>query len=143
MKLLVNRYYHIFINIYTIWILYLLFFMNSRNNQINGYYLIRPFPFQSIRYVLFEAGFIPIEMYKNILGNIILFIPYGFLGLLYPTFNNFKNLLVAFLIVINILEFSQYFFNLGFAELDDVILNTLGMSIGYMIYKKWFFIKGK
>ncbi|GGG56872.1 hypothetical protein GCM10007332_18190 [Epilithonimonas arachidiradicis] len=77
------------------------------------------------------------------LGNIILFIPYGFLGILYPKFNQFKWLLLVFFITINIIEFSQYYFKRGFADIDDVILNTLGLTIGYIIYKKWFFIKGK
>ena len=140
---LVKRYYPIFINVYTIWVLYLLFFLSSRADFGQNYYFVRAKPFESIHYVLFEAPFITIEIYKNILGNIVVFIPYGFLGMLYPKLNFYKYLFLVFFIVINILEFSQYYFNRGYAEFDDVMLNTFGMTIGYIIYKKLFFAKDK
>ena len=69
--------------------------------------------------------------------------PYGFLGILYPKLNSYLYLSVVFIVVINILEFSQYYFNRGYAELDDVMLNTMGMSLGFIIYKKWFIITDK
>lgn len=143
MKKLLYRFYPVFINVYTIWVLYLLFFVSFRADFGQNHYFIRAMPFESIHYVLFEAPFITVEIYKNILGNILIFLPYGFLGLLYTKLNNYKYLFLVFFAVINVLEFSQYYFDRGYAEFDDVMLNTLGMSIGYIIYKKWFFIKDK
>lgn len=143
MKKLLYKCYPAFINVYTVWILYLMFFISERGNFGEGHYLIRAKPFESIRYVLYDAGFIPYEMYKNILGNIVLFLPYGFLGILYPKLNRYRNLFFVFFVIINILEFSQYYFAIGFAEFDDVMLNILGISIGYLIYKIFFFIKDK
>ncbi|MBO6201262.1 MAG: VanZ family protein [Chryseobacterium sp.] len=143
MKKLLYKCYPALINVYTVWILYLMFFVSEREKFGESHYLIRAVPFESIHFVLYEAGFIPYEMYKNILGNIVLFIPYGFLRILYPKLNNYKYLFFVFFIVINILEFSQYYFNLGYAEFDDVMLNTIGMTIGYLIYKNFFFIKDK
>ena len=140
-KKFVNRYYAPFINIYTVWILYLMFFAYYRGASGEEHYFIRAKPFESIHFLIYESGYIQMEKYKNIVGNIILFAPYGFLGILYTNLKSFFNLLIVFVIIINILEFSQYFFGRGFAELDDVILNTLGMSIGYLTYKKFFIIK--
>ncbi|WP_313099448.1 VanZ family protein [Epilithonimonas sp.] len=143
MKLFVNRYYPIFINFYTVWILYLLFFASFRYSQ-TILFEIKTVPFETINdYTTNVIKWDKIEFIKNIFGNIILFIPYGFLGILYPKLNQFKWLLISFFIIINIVEFSQFYFNRGMADIDDVILNTFGAVIGFLIYKKWFFIKGK
>lgn len=143
LKKFLNKYYPPFINLYTVWILYMMFFAYYRGWFPAENYFIRAKPFESIHYLLYNPVVTSIEMYKNIFGNIILFVPYGFLGILYPKFNFYKYLFLVFVIVINILEFSQYYFGRGYAEFDDVMLNTLGMSIGYIIYKKWFFIRGR
>lgn len=143
MKLLLKKYYPILINVYTVWILYMMFFAFYRGYASPEQYSIRTKPFESIQFLIYESGIIPLELYKNLFGNIILFMPYGFLGILYPKLNYYKYLFFVFFIVINILEFSQYYFKRGYAEFDDVMLNTIGMSIGYIIYKKWFFIKGR
>ncbi|MDP9954483.1 glycopeptide antibiotics resistance protein [Epilithonimonas hungarica] len=142
MRLFVNRYYPVFINIYTLWMLYVLFFASFRYSDI-----------------IFEIKFIPLatitecfrnlvkynnlDFFKNIFGNIILFIPYGFLGILYPKLNKFIWLFLTFFIVINIIEFSQYYFKRGFADIDDIILNTFGTISGFFIYKNFFFIKDR
>lgn len=143
MRLFVNRYYPVFINVYTVWILYLLFFASFRYSPAI-LFEIKTVPFETIneystKVILWNKT----QAFENIFGNIILFIPYGFLGILYPKLNQFKWLLLAFFLIINIIEFSQYFFKRGYADIDDVILNTSGAIIGFVIYKKWFYIKDK
>lgn len=140
MVLMIKKYYPVFINIYTVWMLYMLFFADMRQMEYRNFEL-RTTPFGTIDYYfsqLFHSHDNNVEFEKNILGNIILFIPYGFLGLLYPLFNRFINILVGFLILINIIEFSQYYFDRGTADIDDVILNTTGVIIGFIIYKTMF-----
>ncbi|TDX82902.1 VanZ family protein [Epilithonimonas xixisoli] len=143
LKKFLNLYYPPLINIYTIWILYMMFFAYGRDSIDSNHYFINSIPFETIYQLIVFSGEYPYENLSNIFGNIILFMPYGFLGILYPKLNSYRYLLVVFLVVINILEFSQYYFNRGFAELDDVMLNTLGMSLGFIIYKKWFIITDK
>ena len=130
--------YPIVINIYTIWILYLMFFIYDRDIAPVEKLKINFFPFQSILYLI-EIHTTKWELWSNLLGNVILFAPYGFLGILYPKLNNYRNLFICFFLSINYLEFSQYFFKRGYAEFDDVMLNTIGMSLGYWLYKKYFF----
>lgn len=137
MKRLILKYYPPLIFLYSIWILYMMFFAYNRGDSQADRYFIRPFPFQSIYFVLTSGGSMS-EILKNIAGNIILFMPYGFLGIIYPALRNYKKLLLVFLLAINYLEFSQYFFQRGYAELDDVILNVSGMTLGYLIYRKIF-----
>ncbi|MNK56797.1 VanZ like family protein [compost metagenome] len=143
MKKLLYRCYPALINVYTVWMLYLLFFANFRVEE-KLTFKIRYIPFETIYlYVFVWINDNIMESIKNILGNILLLVPYGFLGILYPRLNQFKWVFFVFFIIINIIEFSQYYFRRGFADVDDIILNTFGMTIGYIIYKKWFFIKDK
>jgi len=71
------------------------------------------------------------------IGNIIWFVPFGFL--LPVIFNNklnmLKTVLCGFCLSL-IIEFLQFMLGTGFSELDDLILNTFGVFIGYIIYKK-------
>ena len=92
-------------------------------------------PFVTISEMFSEA-----DNYKqfiiNILGNIILFIPFGFLGIIFEKLKKLKNILPIFIIAISIIELLQYITNKGFADIDDVIINTIGVAIGFWIYNK-------
>ena len=134
MKKFLFKYYPIFINIYTIWILYMMFFGFYRGSVDPNDYSVVPYPFESINNMI-QAAYPTKEVVKNIGGNIILFAPYGFLGIMYPKLNRYRNLLLVFFIAINYLEFSQFFFKRGYAELDDVIMNCFGMTLGFVFFK--------
>lgn len=135
MKKILLKYYPPAINIYTAWILYMMFFAFERG--VEKIYEIHTLPFEAIAHVL-ATPTSRWEIIENIIANVVLFMPYGFLGILYAKLNQYKFLLLAFFIGINYIEFSQYYFNRGFAELDDVIMNVFGMSMGFLIYKKIF-----
>lgn len=70
----------------------------------------------------------------NLLGNIVPFIPFGFLlPISYRRFNTFyKVFFVGFLSIIFI-ELFQFVTKLGSFDVDDIILNTVGVSIGYFM----------
>ena len=65
--------------------------------------------------------------------NILFFIPYG---LLFPWKHNWKRVFVTALILSVFIELSQFIFNLGWCEVDDVISNTLGAMIGWGVLWK-------
>ncbi|GGG57486.1 hypothetical protein GCM10007332_19030 [Epilithonimonas arachidiradicis] len=71
----------------------------------------------------------------NIFGNIVMFIPFGFLGIVFPKLNNFRILILDFLFAIIAVESLQYFTRLGVFDIDDIILNTIGMATGFWIYQ--------
>jgi glycopeptide antibiotics resistance protein len=79
---------------------------------------------------------------KNILGNTLLLFPFGLLlPILWRKFYNVrKTLLYSFLfsLGIEIIQLLSYYVgNIGRSfDIDDIILNTFGAWIGYMIYKK-------
>ena len=62
------------------------------------------------------------------LMNILFFMPYV---LLFPWKDNWKYVFVTVLILSVFIELSQFIFNLGWCEVDDVISNTLGAMIGW------------
>lgn len=73
----------------------------------------------------------------NVFGNILMFTPFGFLGIVFPKLNNFRVLILDFLFAIILVESLQYFTRLGVFDIDDVLLNTVGVAIGFWIYRKW------
>lgn len=70
----------------------------------------------------------------NLIGNIIPFMPFGaFLPFVYPKINSFiKVFLIGFLFVLSIETF-QLVTNLGVFDVDDIILNMVGICLGYFI----------
>lgn len=65
---------------------------------------------------------------KNLLGNLLPFIPFGFLlPIAYP---RIKAFLVGMFAVLFI-EIFQYMTRLGSFDIDDIILNMVGVLSGY------------
>lgn len=71
----------------------------------------------------------------NLAGNIVAFMPLGFL--LPLVFKRTGRLIVITLITLltsTTAEICQYIFNVGGLDIDDVLLNTIGGVLGYLIY---------
>ena len=69
----------------------------------------------------------------DIILNVVLFMPLGFLvTLLFPKIPWWKVLMIAMAMSI-IIETNQYFFEKGIAQIDDVMHNTIGAIIGWLI----------
>ena len=70
----------------------------------------------------------------NLGGNTLLFIPLGFLlPRVFPRLQRFGSTLLCVAITISCVEILQLFTLLGYCDVDDLILNTLGAAIGYGI----------
>ncbi|MGF6354094.1 glycopeptide antibiotics resistance protein [Paenibacillus sp. 4624] len=79
-------------------------------------------------------------------GNILIFVPLGFLLALLFNRNSFFKIMLTSLFIIIIIEFTQFVTNLGIADIDDVILNMFGSFLGYLCFltvEKLFSIKEK
>jgi len=59
--------------------------------------------------------------------------PFGFLGWVLPGLKNLKTLLYTFISSIVIVEALQYFTRMGIFEVDDIILNTFGVYLGWLL----------
>lgn len=78
---------------------------------------------------------------ENIIGNLLLFLPVGiFLPILNPKFKRLKNvLLLCFFCSLSIESIQYGLRQLGTyrtVDIDDVILNTIGGLLGWLIYFK-------
>ena len=127
-----RKIYRIFILPYTIFLLYLMFLGFGREQHEAN--IVRLLPFVST--ILFVQNTTSWEsIIINLLGNIIMFIPFGFLGWLNGKYFSFKKLIVDFLSVLIIVEALQYLTRLGVFDIDDLALNSLGVWIGFQMRK--------
>lgn len=87
---------------------------------------------------LFNTWGTTMQAHAFFVENIIMFIPFG---ILIPTaFPVMRNIFVCTLTALACslcLEMFQLITGRGFCQLDDVITNTLGAFIGYMVYRMW------
>lgn len=123
-----KRYYAVLISFYTVFLLYMMFYGCGRHPD---YGFLQLNPFQSIKYFLTYHEFFSQKFLVNIVGNILVFIPYGWMGILHKRFNNLAFLLFVFISWISMIEWAQLYTARGTADIDDVFLNTFGMLIGY------------
>lgn len=66
--------------------------------------------------------------------NIVLFVPMGlFLPLLYKKYNKFKTVVITGILFSFSIELVQMF-NWGASDINDVMTNTMGACLGYLIY---------
>ncbi len=71
----------------------------------------------------------------NLLGNVLLFIPAGWLlPKVFPFQRNFFRFFVTCTGLIFLVETVQLFTLLGSFDIDDLILNLTGMIIGFIVY---------
>lgn len=90
--------------------------------------------FDSIKLML-ESGN-PWLILKNILGNVILFLPFGFLlPIIYPKLRTFKTCLTLSFVMSLAIEMSQYSFADRIFDVDDIFLNTVGAVSGWVLFK--------
>lgn len=70
----------------------------------------------------------------NLLGNIILFVPFGFLlPIAYKRINSFVKVFAVGLLSVILIEVFQYITKLGSFDVDDIILNSIGIIVGYVL----------
>ena len=71
----------------------------------------------------------------HMLGNLIIFFPLGYLTpVLFPKMRKLTNVMLLSFALSLFIETCQYIFACGVADIDDVILNTLGGMLGYWVY---------
>lgn len=103
-------------------------------------------PFTETHWLLHD----PFVAVLNLVGNIVLFVPLGFfLPLLSPRFEGIGTTVLTGLVVSACIESLQFIGIAGWgwrsADIDDLILNTVGTAVGYGVYaagrrvwQRWF-----
>lgn len=112
-----------------LFIIYILCLYHILTVQNTGYGGINLTPFKEMfRYTFGSKKFI-----KNILGNIVLFIPFGFGASYYLNTKKTLQPVIITLIVSACAEGMQYYLGRIF-DIDDILLNVFGGFIGYLIF---------
>ncbi|QUI24410.1 VanZ family protein [Vallitalea pronyensis] len=110
-----------------------LLFFDGRSGGVKDYNLV---PFRTIKnYIKYRHVIMNVSI-TNIVGNILAFIPLGFFV---PTLWRWARWMIITTIFCGLMSFiveiTQYRYSVGRFDVDDIILNTLGGLIGYMVYK--------
>jgi glycopeptide antibiotics resistance protein len=74
------------------------------------------------------------HFYANLLGNVLLFVPFSVILLRFYRIKSRIMILLAAVLFSMSIEATQYSFRLGVADIDDVLLNFLGAIVGMVFY---------
>ena len=99
---------------------------NTELNSSSGMNLV---PFQEIlRYPIGSPGF-----NKNVIGNILIFIPFGYFVSSYIKASKVSHILIVSVTTSLVVEFVQKYIGRSF-DIDDVLLNVTGAIIGFLLF---------
>lgn len=101
-----------------------------QDNLKQGNYI----PFYTVKYYVTGTD---VHKYtkENLVGNVMLFLPFGLLlPLLFHKVNGFQIVIIIALLISAGLELIQLVTALGTFDIDDIILNVLGASLGFGLY---------
>ncbi|KPE52030.1 VanZ family protein [Chryseobacterium indologenes] len=127
---MLKKLYKIVIIPYILVLLYLMFLGMGRFQYEDNQIRIEPV-FSTLWFI--QDNIVWTNTVMIVLGNIIMFIPFGFLGWIFPNLINLKPLLYTFVSSIVIVEAMQYFTRMGIFEVDDIMLNTFGVFLGWLL----------
>ncbi|MBQ6091495.1 MAG: VanZ family protein [Lachnospiraceae bacterium] len=101
-----------------------------------------PVPFETIVYfhkiLTYNLPFsVFAQVVANLVGNVLLFIPFGFflVGIKTGTRRSFPKVMLISAVVISVIELTQMFTLRGYCDIDDLILNEAGVALGYLSRK--------
>jgi glycopeptide antibiotics resistance protein len=126
--------------LYFSFLIYAVFFARRRRHlQGPRFFSVIPFKNSINDYNhLYDVGIF--NYLTNLIGNVLVFMPIAFImAILFKVTRFSPVLLTGFLLSLSI-ELLQYIFDVGVADIDDIMLNTLGTALGFVCYKickKW------
>lgn len=151
-RILVHK--EIFINIFAVYLVliiaFTLFPINMNLDEVTPkfYPMINFIPLFDIlnyfQHTHFSLAFKIKFLVKNLVGNLFLLVPFGILmPTLWTKMRTFRKTVIigaSISLIIELLQFGLAYLGLGWGratDIDDLILNTLGVMIGYGIFNKY------
>ena len=105
---------------------------HMQNGTYHGYNLV---PFRTVRYFLSDDVTF-VSAFYNLVGNIALLVPFGFLlSMTLREKARFTTVVLATAILSSFFELYQLISHTGQCDIDDVILNTAGGAIGFLLFR--------
>ena len=118
--------------LYILFLLYFLIFSDwyGRSGYDSFHYNL--VPFQEILRYWNHRDQLGMLSFTNLVGNVVIFVPFGFLGAMVSRRRNFlRTSLDGFLLSLTV-EVFQLVSMVGSFDVDDLILNTFGVMLGYI-----------
>lgn len=86
------------------------------------------------RFIVYREELGALAVFANLFGNILIFVPYGFFISMASTFRGFfKTLFYSAGLSLGVETF-QLFTRVGSFDVDDLLLNTVGGILGYVLF---------
>ena len=132
---------------YVLWMLWLLF--GQRWGQNGGSLNLKPLhTLKAFWWVLTHGGSRSMKIHAmvNLAGNVVMFVPLGVLvPVIWRKFSKFAVHIFVMAGIILAIELLQLVMGLGTCDIDDLILNLLGTTIGFGVFKlrKHIFCRGE
>lgn len=123
---------------YLLALIYFLFFAESYGRAPQGReYAYNLYPFREIRrFWVYRERLGVFAVFANLAGNVIGFVPFGMiLPVICPKTGTFFRIFLLSLEFSLCVEIIQLIFKVGSFDVDDMILNTLGGVIGYLLFR--------
>lgn len=122
--------------LYVLLLMYVLFFSEVYGRGAEHMYQYNLIPFLEIRrFWVYREQLGMLAFYTNVLGNVLAFLPYGFLlPVVFPGVNGGLFTILSGLSVSLCVEAIQLMTRVGSFDVDDLILNTLGAAFGYFLF---------
>ena len=125
----------IFFIIYLFMMVYYLFFSEKMGRIPGKSYRYNLVPFAEIkRYLHYRDKIGNFNVLLNLLGNVLCFVPFGFVIPILTSKQTFFRMLFLSMLASVLVELLQLISMLGSCDIDDIILNTLGGVIGYILF---------
>ncbi len=122
--------------VYIVYSVYLLFYGFYRSDGMIRNYPVNLVPFSTIlQYIEGKDHFNFNTWFNNLFGNVLLFMPFGFLlPYLIKRLNNIVIIAVCSFVFSCAIEVTQRLNRVGSFDVDDIILNTAGGIVGYLLF---------
>ena len=114
---------------YLVFIIYILclYYLLTKNDPMGGGLNLIPFK------EIFRYTFGTEKFWKNIVGNILIFIPMGYFSSYFLNNKKVSTNILGCLIICLCIEGMQYYIGRSF-DIDDIILNVIGGFLGFLLY---------
>lgn len=91
-------------------------------------------PFQEIKRFWNYRKMLGLVSFANLIGNILVFVPFGFFMPMASRYRSFILTMTYSLGLSILVEAFQFVSRVGSFDVDDIILNTIGGIIGYILF---------
>lgn len=122
--------------IYLVALVYFLFFSEQLGRVPCNEYKYSLVPFREIRrYLVYRREIGLYNVILNLLGNVLCFVPFGLvLPIMSRRHRGAVRITVLSFLASLLVELIQLVSKVGSCDVDDIILNTLGGLLGYLIF---------